>query len=176
MLERSPRSCCCLTRPSGARTLFKRYHVCGPASWSIHALAALYEAALSLPAGSIACKEGMSEAAFADHLETNAGFPRWLAVAVAHNHMFWAEGKLDYASSEPVLQLHPVFRTMEAWVQEHARRSCDSRECHVTCECGSAHAAVVACWMKGDAVIGGICMFGVGERLGNLAARSQGPW
>ena len=62
----------------------------------------------------------MSEAAFADHLETNAGFPRWLAVAVAHNHMFWAEGKLDYASSEPVLQLHPVFRTMEAWVQEHA--------------------------------------------------------
>ena len=98
----------------------KRYHVCGPASWSIHALAVLYEAALSLPAGSIACKEGMSEAAFADHLETNAGFPRWLAVAVAHNHMFWAEGKLDYASSEPVLQLHPIFRTMEAWVQEHA--------------------------------------------------------
>lgn len=98
----------------------KRYHVCGPKGWSIRNLAALYEEALSLPEGSITCHEGMSEAAFADHLETNASFPRWLAIAVARNQLFWAEGKLDYASSEPILRLHPTFRTMEAWVKEHA--------------------------------------------------------
>ena len=98
----------------------KKYHVCGPASWSVRGLASLYESALELPAGAIQCVEGMSEASFADNLEANAGFPRWLAVAVARNHIFWAEGKLDYASSDAVLALHPTWRTMEAWVAEHA--------------------------------------------------------
>ena len=61
----------------------------------------------------------MSEESFADHLETNAGFPRWLAVAVARNQILWAEGKLGYPSSEGVLAIHPTFRTMEEWVSEH---------------------------------------------------------
>ena len=43
-----------------------------------------------------------------------------LRLAVARNHTFWAEGRLDYPSSEAVLALHPTFRTMEAWVKEHA--------------------------------------------------------
>ena len=59
-------------------------------------------------------------AACADGLEKNAGFPRWLAVAVARNQMFWAEGRLDYASSDAIAALHPTFRTMQAWVAEHA--------------------------------------------------------
>ena len=60
------------------------------------------------------------EADFATHLEKNASFPRWLALAVARNHIFWADGKLDYPSAELVLALHPTFRTMEEWVKEHA--------------------------------------------------------
>ena len=102
----------------------KKYHVCGPASWSVRGLAGLYESALELPTGSIHCVEGMSESSFADNLERLdcSAFPCWLAVAVARNHMFWAEGKLDYGSSDAVLALHPTWRTMEAWVAEHAPR------------------------------------------------------
>ena len=123
----------------------QRYHVCGPSGVSVRGLAALYETALSLPAGAVACVEGLSEAAFAESLVAQAGMPRWLAVAarvakyqstspaplaclirapcffqVARNHAFWAEGKLDYPSSEAVLALHPTLRTVEAWVEEHA--------------------------------------------------------
>lgn len=98
----------------------KKYHVCGPAGWSVRRLAGLYEDALKLPAGTITCVDNLSEADYADSLEKNAGFPGWLAAAVARNQIFWAESKLDYASSEPVLALHPEFRTMEAWVKEHA--------------------------------------------------------
>lgn len=98
----------------------QRYHVCGPTSCSVRSLAATYEAALGLPAGAITCVEDMSEAAYAEGLEQKAGFPSWLAVAVARNQGFWAEGKLDYPSSDAVLALHPTFRTMESWVAEHA--------------------------------------------------------
>lgn len=98
----------------------KKHHVCGPKAWSVSGLGRLYEAALELTAGSIHCVDDMSEGGFADHLEKNAGFPRWLAVAVAKNHIFWAEGKLDYPSADLVEGLHPKFRTMEEWVEEHA--------------------------------------------------------
>lgn len=59
----------------------QRYHVCGPSGVSVRGLAALYETALSLPAGAVACVEGLSEAAFAESLVAQAGMPRWLAVA-----------------------------------------------------------------------------------------------
>lgn len=98
----------------------RRYHVCGPASFSVRGLASLYEQALGLAVGTIHCVADMSEATYATNLEQNAGFPQWLAVAVACNQMFWAEGKLDYASSDEVMALHPNFRTMEAWATEHA--------------------------------------------------------
>lgn len=98
----------------------KKYHVSGPTGWSVRGLATLYESALELPAGAIQCVEDMSESSYAEHLEANAGFPRWLAVAVARNHIFWADGKLDYGSSDAVLALHPTWRTMEAWISEHA--------------------------------------------------------
>ena len=68
----------------------------------------------------ITCVADMDEAGCAANLEKNAGFPRWLAVAVARNQMFWAEGKLNYASSAEVTALHPRFRSMEGWIAEHA--------------------------------------------------------
>ena len=98
----------------------RKYHVCGPVGWSVQELAGLYEKELGLPGSAITCVADMSESAFAEGLEQNAGFPRWLAVAVARNHIFWAEGKLDYGSSDAVVALHPTPRTMEAWVKEHA--------------------------------------------------------
>ena len=98
----------------------QRYHVCGPTSCSVRTLAALYESALGLPAGEISCVADLSEEAYAEQLEQKAGFPGWLAAAVARNQLFWAEGKLDYQSSDAILALHPTFRTMESWVAEHA--------------------------------------------------------
>ena len=98
----------------------KRYHVCGPKGWSVRGLADMYEAALTLPPGTIKCVTP-SEAEYAESLERHANFPRWQAVAVAHSQSaFWAESKLDYPSSDAVLALHPTFRTMEEWFAAHA--------------------------------------------------------
>jgi len=99
----------------------RKYHVCGPASWSVSALARLYESVLELPPSAIHCAADLTEADYASSLEKNAGFPRWLAAAVARSQtFFWAEGKLDYASADAVRALHPNFRSMEEWVREHA--------------------------------------------------------
>ena len=93
------------------------YHVCGPQGWSSEELAALYSRMLNIPAEAVAC----DAAAFQTGLVQGAGFPHWLAQAVTASHVnFWARGAVQYASSDAVMELHPTFRTMEAWVQEMA--------------------------------------------------------
>ena len=94
------------------------YDVSGPEGWSVRGLATLYEGALELPSGTIACLT-LSEDEAAAGLK-QAGLPDWLAAAVAVGQArYGAEGKNDYPSSEAVLALHPTFRTFQAWVEEH---------------------------------------------------------
>ena len=104
-------------RPAAAAHHGQRYDVSGPEGWSVRGLAALYEGALELPSGSIACLTlSEDEAAGLEQ----AGFPDWLARAVAVGQArYGAAGMNDYPSSEAVLALHPTFRTFQAWVDEH---------------------------------------------------------
>eukprot|EP00413_Alexandrium_margalefii_P016008 CAMPEP_0204524962 /NCGR_PEP_ID=MMETSP0661-20131031/7653_1 /ASSEMBLY_ACC=CAM_ASM_000606 /TAXON_ID=109239 /ORGANISM="Alexandrium margalefi, Strain AMGDE01CS-322" /LENGTH=308 /DNA_ID=CAMNT_0051530737 /DNA_START=50 /DNA_END=976 /DNA_ORIENTATION=+ len=91
------------------------YDVCGPAGVSPDRLASLYTAALGRPIVP-AATTGEEWAANA----VKAGFPSWLAEAVAKSCVeFWAKGSMNYGSSKAVLSLRPPQRTIEQWIKEH---------------------------------------------------------
>lgn len=94
----------------------KQYDVCGPESISTEQLAKMYTSALGRDIAAVEC----TAEEWAGNAE-KAGFPTWLAQAVSRNFAdFWGKGKLDYPSSQAVLDLCAPQRTMQAWISEHA--------------------------------------------------------
>eukprot|EP00928_Gymnodinium_smaydae_P056787 TRINITY_DN40114_c0_g1_i1.p1 TRINITY_DN40114_c0_g1~~TRINITY_DN40114_c0_g1_i1.p1 ORF type:complete len:329 (+),score=54.05 TRINITY_DN40114_c0_g1_i1:3-989(+) len=94
----------------------QHYDVCGPEALCTSQLAALYTTALE---GRAISALEVPRDAYAEGAKA-AGFPDWLAVAVATGmDLFWGKGKMAYASSPAVMELSAPKRTMEAWIQEH---------------------------------------------------------
>jgi len=93
----------------------KFYDVCGPESVSTEAMAEMYSEATGRKIAAVeSSKEDWAKAA------EGAGFPDWLAAAIALGmESFWGTGKMDYPSSAEVLELCPPKRTMKQWIGEH---------------------------------------------------------
>eukprot|EP00929_Paragymnodinium_shiwhaense_P062197 TRINITY_DN31049_c0_g1_i1.p1 TRINITY_DN31049_c0_g1~~TRINITY_DN31049_c0_g1_i1.p1 ORF type:complete len:356 (+),score=54.71 TRINITY_DN31049_c0_g1_i1:295-1362(+) len=103
-----------LSNPSSHHA--KKYDVCGPDSVSCEDLVAFYAKELGRPIAAVPT----SSADWVANVE-KAGIPTWLANAILVNfEKFWALGKLDYGSSDAVVELAKPARTMESWIKEHA--------------------------------------------------------